>query len=651
MILLVAGFAHAAVIVVGIDTASITEAISTASDGDTITIDGTWTECVDTAGKSLTFSGGGTIDGTGRCDNTVRIASGETVELDGLAVVNATGRAFDLEDSTVTLNAVSVTGTGRSDWSGGGLWVSGGTLTTSGCTFTGNVAYEGPAVYLYAYAAWQDAGSSYADNEAAASGGAIMAYYDNTIQLSNDTFSNNTSAGYYGGAIATWDYSDLAVSGSTFSSNTAPTAGGGAIFYYPVDSAFGVLELRSNRFEANSAIDGGAVWTGWVDTVDVRENVFQSNVGTGTGGAMLEYVGNTASYTRNRFCGNSAPTGGALSVQWTNTDTVATNTFSENTATDGGALHRYAAYAGSIVQNTFVGNVASDWGGAYNALSAYADFRNNIVAATPTGGGIYTSESYTSGYSTLEYDGFSGNAVADAAGYFYIADQVDGNVIAADPGFVVWSADGDCEDDDLRLVGSSPFKDAGDPTLFDLDGTRSDMGASGGIDQPVADADSDGFDTTTDCDDTSADAHPGAAETCNGADDDCLNGVDDDGAINLGRWYPDVDLDGFGDLTAVTRACNAPPGLIADGTDCDDADPWVHPGASDVPDDGLDADCDGMDGIQYRPIDSVGASACGCQTGGGGANWAAAWGIGVALSKRRRRNSTPPTLPEAAGRV
>lgn len=82
----------------------------------------------------------------------------------------------------------------------------------------------------------------------------------------------------------------------------------------------------------------------------------------------------------------------------------------------------------------------------------------------------------------------------------------------------------------------------------------------------------------TDCHDGEADVHPGAPETCNGVDDDC-DGLLDDADPDAGIWYLDADWDGYGDAAESVQACEAPPGYVADGTDCDDSDPSLGPWA------------------------------------------------------------------------
>jgi hypothetical protein len=100
----------------------------------------------------------------------------------------------------------------------------------------------------------------------------------------------------------------------------------------------------------------------------------------------------------------------------------------------------------------------------------------------------------------------------------------------------------------------------------------------------------------SDCDDTDPAIHPGALELCDGLDNDCDGFVDDqDPDVDLADapdWFPDEDADGYGDSARPLRACSQPEGLLADGSDCDDRDPLVNPGAPEHCD-GVDEDCDG----------------------------------------------------------
>ena len=108
----------------------------------------------------------------------------------------------------------------------------------------------------------------------------------------------------------------------------------------------------------------------------------------------------------------------------------------------------------------------------------------------------------------------------------------------------------------------------------------------------AVDGDGDGYLVEDgDCDDGNASVHPGASEVCNGVDDDC-DGETDKDASDAPEWYADVDGDGWGNMLSMDAACEAPTGFVEDGTDCDDDDAAVHPGASEVCN-GVDDDCDG----------------------------------------------------------
>ncbi len=94
-----------------------------------------------------------------------------------------------------------------------------------------------------------------------------------------------------------------------------------------------------------------------------------------------------------------------------------------------------------------------------------------------------------------------------------------------------------------------------------------------------------------DCNDSDPDINPGEDEVCDGVDNDCDGFVDND-AVDGADWYPDGDLDGYGDPDGeFINACSAPAGYVADTTDCDDSDDTVYPGAEDSWYDGIDSDC------------------------------------------------------------
>ena len=109
----------------------------------------------------------------------------------------------------------------------------------------------------------------------------------------------------------------------------------------------------------------------------------------------------------------------------------------------------------------------------------------------------------------------------------------------------------------------------------------------------LVDNDNDGYTSDQDCDDNNPDVHPGAAEICNGIDDNC-DGQIDEGVLLI--FYLDADNDGFGDINNSAETCVSPNGYVSNSSDCDDNNDQINPYATEIPNNGIDENCDGVDG-------------------------------------------------------
>ncbi len=202
----------------------------------------------------------------------------------------------------------------------------------------------------------------------------------------------------------------------------------------------------------------------------------------------------------------------------------------------------------------------------------------------------------------------------DGDGYTGCAGDCDDNDATINPGATELcdGADTDCDgtlpSDELDLDGDNELPCAGDCNDANAAVNTSATEVCNIIDDDCDGATDQGFDldgdgVTTcggdgaagtaddDCDDGNATVLPGATELCNAIDDDC------DAAIDEGF---DADTDGV-------TTCG-PDGLPSTADDdCDDTLATVFPGATDLPDDGIDQDCSGADTVTcYVDLDADG---------------------------------------------
>ena len=154
------------------------------------------------------------------------------------------------------------------------------------------------------------------------------------------------------------------------------------------------------------------------------------------------------------------------------------------------------------------------------------------------------------------------------------------------------AADESCDGQDNDCDGDTDEDDAIDASTWFLDADGDGYGGS--VHTTACTAPAGYVSDSSDCDEGDAANHPGADELCDGADNDCDGDTDEDDAIDAGIWFLDADGDGYGDATSSDLSCEQPSGYLVDDTDCDDADAAVNPGASEVPVNGIDDDCDGV---------------------------------------------------------
>ena len=189
------------------------------------------------------------------------------------------------------------------------------------------------------------------------------------------------------------------------------------------------------------------------------------------------------------------------------------------------------------------------------------------------------SDDFDAGTDSSTATDWYGDADGDSFGGAFL-----GRTCEAPSGAV--STTGDCDDSDNSRFPAAA-ESCTDAVDLNCDGVVSRV-----------DLDGDGLAACEECDDTDRDVFPGAVEVCNDKDDDCDGVVDGELATDAATFYIDADEDSYGDPGAPVQSCSATEGLVSDSSDCDDGDPAVNPGATELWYDGTDQDCDANDDDQ-----------------------------------------------------
>ncbi len=494
---------------------------------------GIYVSSLDLALVDVSISGHHAADGGG-----VYAAEGSTISMNNATISDndADGNGGGVYSAGYLSSTNSYIEDNTAATQGGGLFVTNSGVTFSGGRLQANVAGEAGGGALIRGGSVSVTGAGVRSNSSAQGGGLCIlgaSVYGVMVRINTAAVTGNTATGSGGGVYV--DSSHLVEFVSTEFSSNGSGAWGGGVYILDVDT----VQLESLEIIGNDALQGGGLYVASMvgEALDLDVG---GNSATGAGGGAVF----------------SAPDG----------DFVLHNSrFVENDAFEGAGLYLSADPDGELsVVNVDV--VASGGDGIWLASAPGTSVINTIVVGS-SGVGIGADDAEHVG--SLAYDLVWSN---DSEWGGELADPTgsEGN-LSIDPLYAAWSDDGDPDNENLLLTGLSPARDAGDPSLEDLDGSRSDMGSYGGPSAEDGDYDDDGWSRSDgDCDDSAAAAYPGASEVVyDGVDNDCDAATPDD----------DLDEDGFGHEQ-----------------DCDDEDPDINPDAEDSYGDGIDQDCDGADG-------------------------------------------------------
>lgn len=491
---------------------------------------------------------------------------------------------------------------------GGAVWAYGALqaldITTS--KMTANTATRsGGALYLYPVDSDRNAdkinvvGNTFRQSEATAEGGAV--YYDG-VGASGDDFlfdGNIVEAGNGSEGGGVWlDFATTAtVVRNRICDNDATSSVGGGLY---VGNNIASPSAVANNFvvENRSTKEGGGVYVG-DSSVAVNNNDLLANAGaSGKGGGLRFAIDAVGVSIRNNLVGLQS-SGNGVSRSFGTGTTVMYNAFYGNLAADydvdgvgqGLPTSNFAA----TVPPVFFAYVATAPGEDAGGCAA-ADFR--VRGSTPSliNAGDKTG-TYNDKDATFNDVGAFGGPYADKA--WWVDVDADGSA---------WVYD--CNDNEKTVKpGAAELCNGRDDDCDAL----VDEGASGAV-TAYLDFDKDGYGDGTkaqvatcgatpvgyvlnnlDCNDANKLISPASKEQCAtvAVDDDCDGFKDEGDAVDPYPFYADTDADKYGDLSVAAWACVAPPGFVADRTDCNDKSNLIYPTALEHCN-SVDDDCDGV---------------------------------------------------------
>ena len=330
---------------------------------------------------------------------------------------NNSSRVFEIENATVSMNRMTITGGTSGGGRGGGIAASNSTVSLSNSTVSNNQAnnYAGG---IYAVVSTVIISNSTVSGNSAGSGGGGIYAFISTVSLSNTTVSGN-QADEFGGGIAAVDASTVSLSNSTVSGNSAEFGAGIAA------SNSSTVSLSNSTVSGNSAESGGGIYARRSSNVSLSNSTVSGNSALYIGGGIIAN-GSTVSLSNSIVSGNSVGYGGGgIFASNSSTVSLSNSTVSGNSTNfRGGGIFAYNSTV-SLSNSTVSGNSANFYGGIFAISTSTVSLSNSIVANSLGGDCAYISSATNINIdtATIIEDGSCGAERSGDPGLLPLADN------------------------------------------------------------------------------------------------------------------------------------------------------------------------------------------------------------------------------------
>ena len=235
-------------------------------------------------------------------------------------------------------------------------------------------------------------------------------------------------------------------------------------------------------------------------------------------------------------------------------------------------------------------------------LDTFGDASNSIVSCTQPAGYVLDSTDCND----------NDNQITGSIMYYVDADNdtygdfATGVLLCTNPGAGYVTNSTDCDDSNNAIFpGATEICDGIDN---DCDGVADDSltfvtyyadtdgdGFGSGSGQSLCQNPGNGFVTIGgDCNDNDDQINPSAIEICDGIDNNCIGGIDE--GLIFNTYFVDADNDNFGTGTGQSLCSDPGAGYTTIAGDCNDTYNQIYPGATEILDNSIDENCDGVDG-------------------------------------------------------